>query len=159
MKKVILTSVICLLINICGYTQTKQESIKELFRLMKMESSVDEIFTNMIPGMFSQMQKQNKDSISNERSTEISESFMQEAKEMSIKMINEDMVALYDKYFTQNEINDLIIFYKTPSGQKFIEVSPDIQIDLMTVMGQKYIPEIRKSLESKIKESNTNGRK
>lgn len=118
---------------------------------MKMESSVDEIFTNMIPGMFSQMQKQNKDSISNERSTEISESFMQEAKEMSIKMINEDMVALYDKYFTQNEINDLIIFYKTPSGQKFIEVSPDIQIDLMTVMGQKYIPEIRKSLESKTK--------
>lgn len=149
MKKVILTSAICLMVYICGYTQTKQESIKELFRLMKMESNTDEMFNKMIPGMYNQMQQQNKDSISSERSKEIMESFMQEAKAMSIKMINEDMVALYDKYFTQNEINDFIVFYKTPSGQKFIEVSPKIQIDLMTVMGEKYIPEIKKSIKAK----------
>jgi uncharacterized protein len=67
-------------------------------------------------------------------------------------MINEDMVTLYDKYYTQNEINDFIIFYKSPSGQKFTKVSPDIQKDLMMVMMQKYMPEIQKTIKTKIDE-------
>jgi hypothetical protein len=109
--------------------------------------------------MFSQMQEQNKDSISSERSKEIMESFMQEAKAMSMKMINDDMVTLYDKYFTQDEIDDLIKFYKTPSGQKYIEVMPEISKDLMTVMMQKYIPEIKKSIKAKTDELNSNEKK
>jgi hypothetical protein len=73
-------------------------------------------------------------------------SMMLIVKEISTKLINEDMVVLYDKYFSQAEINDFISFYKTPSGQKMINMTPDIQKDLMTVMMQKYMPEMQKSI-------------
>jgi len=107
----------------------------------------------MVPGMLNQMQGQLKDSTARARSKEMMISTMQIAKEISKKMLNEDMVASYDKYFTQNEINDFILFYKSPSGQKFILVTPDIQKDMMTAMMQKYMPEIQKTIKAKMDES------
>ena len=153
MKKVFLTSVFCFVVFISGYSQTKQESIKELFHTMQTDSLIDKSFTSMIPGILNQMQGQIKDSTARAHSKETMISVMQTAKEISKKMLNEDMVASYDKYFTQNEINDFIRFYKSPSGQKFIQVTPDIQKDMMTAMMQKYMPEIQKTIKAKIEES------
>ena len=153
MKKMFLTSVFCFVVFISGYSQTKQESIKELFHTMQTDSLIDKSFTSMVPGILNQMQGQIKDSTARARSKEMMISVMQTAKEISKKMLNEDMVASYDKYFTQNEINDFIRFYKSPSGQKFIQVTPDIQKDMMTAMMQKYMPEIQKTIKAKIDES------
>lgn len=152
MKKVVLVSLFCVAALINGYSQTKQESIKELLHLMQQDSLTDKMFTSMIPSMLNQMQSQIKDSTSIARSEERMNSTMQSIKEISKKLINEDMVALYDKYFSQNEINDFIAFYKSPSGQKFIKVTPDIQKDLMMIMMQKYMPEIRKAIKTKTEE-------
>jgi hypothetical protein len=148
-KKVIFASVFCFIVSIPGYSQTKQESVKELFHLIRSDSLTDKMFTTMIPVMLKQMQGQTKDSATQARSNEMMSSMMQTVKEISKKMINEDLVALYDKYFTQNEINDLVSFYKTPTGQKFINVSPEIQKEIMTVMYQKYMPEMQKSIKAR----------
>ena len=152
MKKVFLTSVFCFFVFINGYSQTKQESIKELFHAMQTDSLMDKTFASMIPGLMNQMQSQIKDSTTRARSKEMMNSVMQTTKDISKKMINEDLVALYDKYFTQNEINDFIGFYKSPSGQKFINVTPNIQKDLMMVMMQKYMPELQKAIKTRIDE-------
>ena len=150
MKKVILISMFCFVAFINGYSQTKQESIKELFHAMQTDTLMDKMFSSMIPGMLKQMQNQMTDSVSRARSEEMMTSVMQTMKEITKKLINEDMVGIYDKYFTQNEINDYISFYKTPSGKKFINVTPDIQKDLMSVMMKKYMPEIQNSIKAKI---------
>jgi len=133
MKKVILAAVLCLSVFCNSYSQAKQESIKQLFHLMQTDSLIDKMFSSMIPQILNQQQMQITDSVSR-------------VKEISTKLINEDMVVLYDKYFSQAEINDFISFYKTPSGQKMINMTPDIQKDLMTVMMQKYMPEMQKSI-------------
>ena len=150
MKKVILVLMFCLpVLVINGFSQTKQESIKELFSLMKQDSMIDKMFGSMIPAMMNQMKSQFpvKDSMANVRSNEMMKSTMQTVKEISKKMINEDMVGLYDKYFTQGEINDFIAFYKTLSGQKMINLTPEITKDLMMIMMQKYMPEIQKTIK------------
>jgi hypothetical protein len=155
MKKVILVLMFCLpVLMINGFSQTKQESIKELFSLMKQDSMVDKMFGSMIPSMMNQMKSQFpiKDSIANARSNEMMNSTMQAVKEITKKMIDEDMVGLYDKYFSQAEINDYIAFYKTPSGQKMIKLMPDITKDLMMIMMQKYMPEIQKTINAKAEE-------
>ena len=152
MKKVILVSVFCFVAFINGYSQTKQASIKELFHVMQTDTLMDKMFTSMIPGMLKQMQGQITDSVSRTRAEEMTNSVIETIKGISKKMIDEDMVVLYDKYFTQNEINDFISFYKTPSGQKFIKVSPDIQKDLISIMMQKYMPEMQNAMKAKIDE-------
>lgn len=145
LKKIILVVLICAAAAINCYSQTKQESIKELFHLMKQDSLMDNAFTSMIPTMLSQI----KDSTARVHSNEMMNSARQTVLEMTKKMINEDVVVLYDKYFSQNEINDFIAFYKSPSGRKLINASTDIQKDLMKIMMQKYIPEIQKSMKAK----------
>jgi hypothetical protein len=77
---------------------------------------------------------------------------MQIMKNISKRMLNEDMLILYDKYFTQEEINDFIYFYKTPSGQKYINSTPEITKEMMTIMMQKYMPEIKNAMMGKIEE-------
>jgi len=152
MKKVILLSVFCLVAFINGYAQTKQESIKELFHVMQTDSLTDKMLASMAPALQNQMQGQIADSAAKVNSAEIMKSIMQTVKEISKKMLDEDMVGLYDKYFTQDEIKDYIRFYKTPSGQKFLKVMPDLQKDLMDVMMQKYMPEMQKTLKEKFDE-------
>jgi len=155
MKKIVLVFMVCLpLLMTNSFSQTKPESIKELLNLMQQDSIMDKMFGSMIPSMMNQMKSQFpvKDSLANVRSNEIMNSTMQTVKDISKRMKDEDMVALYDKYFSQNEINDFIAFYKSPSGQKFINVTPDLQKDLMMIMMQKYIPEIQKTIKLKIEE-------
>ena len=89
-----------------------------------------------------------KDSAANAATNVMMKSMMQNLKVMMKKMIDEDMVSLYYKYFTQNDINAYITFYKSPSGQKFLKVTPDLQKDLMNVMMTKYMPEIQKSIQA-----------
>jgi hypothetical protein len=159
MKKVILVSVFCFVAFINGYSQTKKESIKELFNLMQTDSLIDKMSASIAPSMLNQMPGQLTDSVKRARSAELMISIMPSVKELIKKILDENMVDIYDKYFTQNEINDYISFYKTPSGQKLIQVSPDIQKDLMEVMSQRYMPELQKNLKVKFDELMKNEKK
>lgn len=152
MKKVILVSVFCFVAFINGYSQAKKESIKELFNLMQTDSLIDKMSASIAPSILNQMSCQLTDSVKSARLAEIIISIMPSVKELIKKLLDENMVDIYDKYFTQNEINDYISFYKTPAGQKLIQVSPDIQKDLMEVMSQRYMPELQKNLKVKFDE-------
>jgi len=153
MKKAILVLVFILPLLMNSYSQTKQESIKELFHVMQQDSIMDKMFNSMIPAMMNQIQSQMpSDSTAKVRSNEMMNTLIQTAKEISKKLIDEDMVVLYDRYFTQNDINDFIAFYKTQSGQKLLKVTPDLQKDLMMVMMRKYIPEMQKTVKDRTEE-------
>jgi hypothetical protein len=148
MKKVILAAAFCFFAFVSGYSQTKQESIKELFKVMQTDSLMAKTFDAIISGSMANFQGITKDSAANAASNVMMKSMMKNLKVMMKKMIDEDMVSLYDKYFTQNDINAYITFYNSPSGQKFLKVTPDLQKDLMNVMMKKYMPEIQKSIQA-----------
>ena len=133
MKKTILVSLILAVTTLTAFSQTKQESIKELFSLMKIESTFDKI---VIP-----FQGLQKDSVSKG----LTSSLMNSIKPMFKKIMDEDMVGIYDKYYTQQEIKDLIRFYKTKTGQKYINTAPEIQNEIMTIVKAKYMGEFLKS--------------
>ena len=146
MKKLILASILCLFLHVSSHAQTKQASIKELFHLMQTDSIIEKSFASIVPSILNQMPNIQNDSASSAQRNKLMESVMQVAKDVCTKMINEDMVVIYDKYFSQAEVDDFIRFYKTPAGQKFIKMTPTIQTDLMTIMMQKYMPEMQKSI-------------
>ena len=157
MKKAVLVLLFCVATLLNSYSQTKQGSIKELFHLMQLDSLMDKTFTSMNPTLM--MRPLAKDSASRARSTEMMNSVIPTMKEISKKMINEDIVLVYDKYYSQDEINDLIAFYKTPTGQKIIKVAPDIQNDTRKVIMEKYMPEIQKIIKTKYEEMNNTEKK
>jgi len=125
MKRTILVTIILVVTTLTAFSQTKQESIKELFGLMKIESSFDKL---VIP-----FQGLQKDSISKV----ITGSLMNSIKPIFKKIMDEDMVRIYDKYYTQQEIKDLIRFYKTKTGQKFINTAPEVQNEIMSIVRAK----------------------
>jgi len=43
-----------------------------------------------------------------------------------INGIVQQLVPIYDKYYSPEELREIIAFYKTPAGQKMIEVTPKI---------------------------------
>ncbi len=159
MKKSVLVVLFCAAAWISGYSQTKQDLIRELFRVMHQDSVIDKTFSSVIPSMLNQMQGQMKDSTAKARSQEAIKATMPVVRNIIKRMLDEDMVAIYDKNFTESEIKDFIAFYKSPSGQKLVNKTPEIQKELMPVFLQKYMPEMQKAMKEKMEEMKNQGNK
>jgi len=148
-------SIFLILFSVCffsgSFAQSKQESIKELFLIMKNDSMMNKMLDSMIPSMASQMQSQVKDSVASSKSINIMNVSMQAVKGLIPQMMG-DMALIYDKYYTEKEIKDFIVFYKSPSGQKSLNLAPEIMKEFMGTMMQKYMPEIQKTMAAKMEE-------
>lgn len=58
-------------------------------------------------------------------------------------MLQEVVVPVYDKHFSESELRDLIAFYKSPTGQKMITAMPQLTADVMTGFLEKIGPKLR----------------
>ena len=69
--------------------------------------------------------------------------------------IKPQMTDLYVSNFSENEINDMLAFYRSPTGKKFVEKMPVIMQKSMEI-GQKQsrtmIPKLNRLLEQMKKE-------
>jgi uncharacterized protein len=63
-----------------------------------------------------------------------------ELKYDSIK--EEALIISYDKFYTLEEINDLIAFYKTPTGKKSLEIEDTFEFSITNATIQKSFPGI-----------------
>ncbi len=45
--------------------------------------------------------------------------------------IMQELMPIYDKYYSADELKEIIAFYKTPAGQKMIEVTPKIMSEFL----------------------------
>jgi hypothetical protein len=77
---------------------------------------------------------------------------MDEMKKMTKKAMSNDFPEIYDKYFEEKDIDDLITFYESPVGKKLIELTPEIQKEFMQVFMTDYIPKFQKKVEEKKQE-------
>jgi hypothetical protein len=59
------------------------------------------------------------------------------------QMLEEITVQTFDKIFTENELRELIAFYRTPTGQKVMSVLPKLVADVTTHFGEKHGIKIR----------------
>lgn len=72
------------------------------------------------------------------------------------KSINpEDMINLimpvYEKFYSEEDIDNMIIFYNTPTGKKMIQVLPDLTQESMRV-GQQWGMKIAEDIMKKLKD-------
>lgn len=154
MKKLTLVLFICLgvLANSFSQTTKKQELIKELFTVMQSDSANDKVMNSILPALMNQNQSQPKDSASVEKAKQVMSVVMETVKGL-IEKVNADKVELYDKYFTEKEIKQMIAFYKSPAGKKYVETKPEITKEIVAKIMKDYLPEFKKSIEQKMKQA------
>ncbi|MDA4746736.1 DUF2059 domain-containing protein, partial [Enterobacter hormaechei] len=62
------------------------------------------------------------------------------------------LIPIYSKYYTEKELDDIIAFYKTSTGQKVIKTMPDMTKESMQagqVWGMKLGQKVMKKINEK----------
>jgi hypothetical protein len=152
MKKLFLIAMIFAVTGFTGYGQDKNAEIKKLLNLMSSGKMMEQTMGNMINAMQQQAAGKMQNGEAKEKSEKILSYLTEEATAMINKMVNEDMVDLYAKHFTEAEIKDFIVFYESPSGKKLLAATPALTGELMGIMMQKHLPAFQEKIKAKMEE-------
>ena len=69
-------------------------------------------------------------------------------------LTNEIINSIYEKHFTLAELKDLIFFYKSPTGQRMLKLTPVLMEDMLRMTSEKLVPKIMdvgKEIEAEMK--------
>ena len=137
MKKLFIITLLIFSMCITGFSAEtpKQKKIKELFQVMDIQATTNEM---------SQMILNDEGSMNLSKNQKAA--LQKEMKSMMDYVLNKQ-AELYDKHFTEQEIDDILNFYKTPAGKKVIEETPKITKELFTDLMENYYPDMIKRLE------------
>jgi hypothetical protein len=152
MKKTLLVALLIATTCFGSFAQDKKAEIKKLFDLMSSEKIMAQAMNNIMNVMKQQMASNIQGNDAKAKMDKMSAYLTEETTTMLKSMINEDMVGLYDKHFTEAEIKDFIAFYQSPSGQKFLTETPALTGELMGILMQKYMPAFRERMKAKMEE-------
>jgi hypothetical protein len=114
---------------------TKEQDIRTLIEL----SGAARIATQMVNAMMPQMRDlilKMRPEISKAHLDLLLGEFTQVFAQSAPKFV-ETMVPLYEQRFTQQEIRDVVAFYRTPTGQKMLAELPGLMNDGMRI-GQQW---------------------
>lgn len=121
------------------------ESITNMM-LLQMESNYPEMMSQMLSETGVLQSKKEK-----ERMNKLNESrlrFSRRFRELYSERVNlagvieEIYYPLYDRYFTEGELRDLIVFYKSTTGKKSIRVTPQLMQEVMQKSAELLNPKI-----------------
>ena len=138
----------------------KTALIKELLEITEVKKMSDNVMNTMLiqmdnsyPQIFSQMIKEagvpeNKRGELEKQFNYSRLRFSQRFREVFQQRLNlgetieQIYYPLYDKYFTGDELRNLILFYKSPVGEKFIKIMPELMQDAMQKSNELLNPKI-----------------
>jgi hypothetical protein len=58
------------------------------------------------------------------------------------KLIEDISVPLHDKYFSESELKDLVVFYKSSTGRKVLDVMPNLVAESIGRSGDEIMPKV-----------------
>ena len=129
------------------YSQnSKTEKIIEMIDISQSSNRFDLVLNNLI-----EIEKSTNTEIDNEFWTKF-ESILLDSLET---ILYKDIAAIYDKYLTEDEVDDIIAFYKSKSGQRLIEQQAKIiqeSMDLGKKLGEDIAVQIFSLIQIERKE-------
>ncbi|MDX8569811.1 DUF2059 domain-containing protein [Elizabethkingia sp. HX XZB] len=118
----------------------KKEKIKTFLKLTNVLGVANQVMDNMI-NSYQTYYKQVPAEYWNELKKETS----------NTKDFEELLIPIYSKYYTEKELDDIIAFYKTSTGQKVIKTMPDMTKESMQA-GQEWGMKLGQKVMKKINE-------
>ena len=101
---------------------------RELINVTGTLSTVDD----MIPAFAAEVRKQAVTRPDLTKDLEEVLKSLQPELDLQRKAINDQVVATYAKYMSEQDMRDTVAFFKTPSGSKYIKVQPALIDDVVT---------------------------
>ena len=167
LKKITLTFFIALFAFISqanaqtAISPEKQAVIKELLALVNADNKSEDMM-NLFVAQMETMREKTIDAVLDERTDltaeerkALRETLITSQKEAAKRfheklmqklnfdeMIDEIATIVYDKYYTVDEIKDLIAFYKTPTGQKMLKTMTPLMADTLILTTERLAPKI-----------------
>ena len=166
-KKITLTAFLtlcALFVSASAQTQIapeKKAAISELANIISSDNRLDELAGQMSlqleklheatveellaahPELSAADKKRVRDSLLKD-TTAVSRAFQARLRE-KLKLndvMGEILIAVYDKYYTLNELKDIIAFYKTPTGQKTLKLTSPILAETIQLLSERLLPKI-----------------
>ena len=137
MKKLFIITMLVFTINITVFSAEtpKQKKIKELFQVMDIQAATNEMSEMIL------------NDTGNMKLSKNQKAAMQKEMQSMMDYVLNKQAELYDRHFTEQEIDDILNFYKTPAGKKIIEETPKITKELFTDLMENYYPDMIKRME------------
>ena len=145
MKKGLLFLAACVLLTFGAQAQSAgfKASVRKLMAVSGSDATL-----KMSPEQILSMIEQQAPALPESVKVEIQAMFSEEA----LLSLMDRMVPIYAKYYTQQDMDDLIAFYDTPLGKKLSTVQPQITLESMSV-AQQWAAEIGQKVAAKIMQS------
>lgn len=100
----------------------KQGKIRELIEITGSLKLGEQVMNTLMPQLFEMLRKANRD-IPAEAMAAIEAAATDEMRKAMPELL-EPMVRLHDRHFTEQEVDALLAFYRSPVGRKVIEKMP-----------------------------------
>jgi uncharacterized protein len=126
---------------------------RELMALTKSDQALDQVITMITPQIGQMLEKSNPDKGPMIRKI-LEEMLLPEMRKAVPEAIDE-IATVYARNFTATELAEVIAFYKTPTGKKFIERQPALMAEfnqLGQAFGQRAAINALRNLAPKLKE-------
>lgn len=131
---------------------SKEKIISEILDITQSEEMLDQMFETMTGQMADIMKAQGLE-VSLERKTILDETWMEVSRELK-KGFRPLTSRLWAKYYTEEELQQLLVFYRSDVGRKSIETAPQIMQESMAWSHQelaKAFPQIKERVEARVK--------
>ena len=123
------------------------ELARKLFNEMHMDQMMATAMHQMMPMMMAQARKANPN-LTEEQSRAVGEAAAESADDMMKKVVDR-AAPLYAETFTEKELQDLVNFYDSPSGQAMIAKMP-VMMSKMTASMADLMPEMTADVTRRI---------
>lgn len=125
------------------------DSIKEVFALTNSRAMLINVQSQMDGMMKNMMQQSMKDQTINAAQQKVLEKFQAKVIEIQKEELSWDkmepmFLAIYGNALTQDDVDGMIAFYKSPAGQSFINKMPSIMQQTMISMQKMMGPLMEK---------------
>ncbi|AWF81096.1 hypothetical protein BTJ40_09870 [Microbulbifer sp. A4B17] len=127
--------------------ESKRESVEELLEVSNAEAMLDTIYAQMdqmLSGMSGQLGvRPSEQKLFDQHMKEVI-ALMKE--EMNWQKIKEPMIEVYLKHYSEEEVQDMLTFFRTETGQSMLVKMPAVMNDSMVIsqqMVQGFMPKLR----------------
>lgn len=142
------------LVDVMGIKEQAQTTVDGVMSAVSQQSQG--IIENMVlsESGLSAAEKEKARAIAKESYERFMKSFRERVfKQIDIaRTVEEIAVALYTKYFSDQELSDLIAFYKTPTGKKSMQVLPSLATESIQMAQEKMGPTLEKIVKELLEE-------
>ena len=155
LKSAVLISSIALLLTASGalaQDAARKAKIEEMFRLMNIDRMMQQVMSQM-KAMTEQQISGMKLPPEGQAAAQESQGRIMElvAERMSLEKMKPAYIQLYSEVFTDEELDGILAFYRSPAGRAMLEKTPLLMTKAMALV-QKQMGDIQPEIEKMMKE-------